>query len=189
MTDTDVTLLLQQIETGDDDAKKRLFDKVYDELHEMAAGLMRRERQAHTLQATALVNEVAARLLDDDALGNFPNRAYFFGAAARAMRQILVGHARTRNAQKRGGEWGRVPLDEVLDHLENDRQLDILALDESLQKLAELSERPAEVVLLRFFGGLTMPEIAEQLEVSLSSVEKDYKFARAWLKKELGEKG
>ena len=151
----------------------------------MAAGLMRRERPDHTLQPTALVNEVFVRLLGRDALGGVPNRAYFFGAAAQAMRQVLVDHARQRQAAKRGGGRDRVPLDEVLDHFEQQQRLDVLALDEALADLARLNERHAQVVTLRFFGGLSVEETAEVLRVSPITVMREWKSAKAWLYREL----
>lgn len=161
------------------------FRDVYDELRRVASNRMRQERADHTLQPTALVNEVLVQLLDQDALGDMRNRKYFFAASVRAMRRILVDHARHRNATKRGGDIDRIPLDDVLDDL-SDQNLDMLDLDEALDELATRSERQAEIVMLRFFGGLTVPEIAKQVSVSVSTVESDFRIAKAWLRSRLG---
>lgn len=180
-----VTVLLGGIRDGKDGAGVQLIDLVYDELRRVASNRMRQERADHTLQPTALVNEVLVQLLDQDALGDMRNRKYFFAASVRAMRRILVDHARHRNATKRGGDIDRIPLDDVLDDL-SDQNLDMLDLDEALDELATRSERQAEIVMLRFFGGLTVPEIAKQVSVSVSTVESDFRIAKAWLRSRLG---
>lgn len=177
----EVTRLLRELETGGDAARERLFELAYEELRALAAGLMRSERPEHTLQPTALVHEAAARLLDAQALKSAPNRAYFFGAMARAMRRVLVDHARRRSAARRGGDSLRVPLDDTIEQLEATHAVDLVSLDEALETLGELHSRQAEVVMLRFFAGFTMSEIAQQLEVSVSTVEADWRLARAWL--------
>lgn len=176
-----ITLLLGRIQNGDDAARQEVFDLAYAELRGLAKGLMRKERPEHTLQPTALVNEAAARMLQGESLEDMKCREYFFGAMARAMRQVLVAHARTRNRLKRGGEYQRVPLDEAIDHVEQEHQFDLVALDDALNDLQKHSERHSEVVTLRFFGGLAIDEIAEQLNVSGSTVVRDLRFARAWL--------
>ena len=155
----------------------------------LAAGLMRRERPEHTLQPTALVNEAALRLLGEDALRNVRNRAYFFGMMGLAMRRVLVDHARSRGAQRRGGGQERVPLDMTVDFVEQAHQIDLLALDELLRELEALNKRQYDVVMLRFFGGFEVPEIAEHLGIGLSTAEKDWRLARAWLRQRMGEKG
>jgi RNA polymerase sigma factor (TIGR02999 family) len=180
----EVTTVLDRIRAGDSDARGRLAGLVYDELRTIAAGLMGRERHDHTLQPTALVNEAFVRLLEGDALKQAPNRAYFFAAAARSMRQVLVDHARQRKTQKRGGEFARVALDAVLEQFE-ENHLDVLALDEALKNLAQLNPRQGEVVTLRFFGGLTVAEVAEQLGVSVATVEGDFRKATAFLRGQL----
>jgi RNA polymerase sigma factor (TIGR02999 family) len=160
---------------------------VYAELHGLAQGLMAGERLGHTLQPTALVNEAMARLLGRSVLEHVPDRAYLFAAASQTMRQVLVDHARRRKATKRGGNQQRIPLDDVVEAYERER-LDLCAMDEALEVLATRSQRQSQVVVLRFFGGLTMPEIAENLGVSLGTVEKDWRVARAWLRGQLGGK-
>jgi RNA polymerase sigma factor (TIGR02999 family) len=184
----DVTRILSEIEAGDEAAQAKLFGLVYDELRGLAASLMRRERPEHTLQPTALVNEAALRLLGEDALRNVRNRAYFFGMMGLAMRRVLVDHARSRGAQRRGGGQERVGLDMAVDLVEQTHQVDLLALDELLKELEALNKRQYEVVMLRFFGGFEVPEIAEHLGIGLSTAEKDWRLARAWLRQRMGEK-
>jgi RNA polymerase sigma factor (TIGR02999 family) len=146
---------------------------------------MRHERRDHTLQASALVHEALLRLLDGDTLADIPNRRYLFAAAAQAMRQVLVEHARRRSARKREGARVRVPLDQVLAGFD-EQGLDVIALHEALERLARDHPRPAQVVDLRFFGGLSIPEVAETLAVSDTTIESDWRFARAWLRGQLG---
>jgi RNA polymerase sigma factor (TIGR02999 family) len=158
---------------------------VYDELRGLAAGILRQEGEPQqALQPTALVHEAYLRLDRDGCLGGAPNRSYFFGAAAHAMHEILVEHARRRRAEKRGGGRQRVPLDDVLDCFERDN-MDVVALHEALNELAGLNERQSQVVVLRFFGGYTVAEVAEQLGVSVSTVESDFRLARAWLHRQI----
>jgi RNA polymerase sigma factor (TIGR02999 family) len=181
----DLTALLGEVRAGDEDAKDRLVRAIYAELRRLAGGLMHHERPGHTLQPSALVHEALMRLLDGEALAEVPNRRYLFAAAAQAMRQVLVDHARRRRAAKREGGRARVPLDEALVALE-EQGLDVLVLHEALDRLAEAHPRQAQVVTLRFFGGLSVPEVAESLAVSATTVESDWRFARAWLKGQLG---
>jgi RNA polymerase sigma-70 factor, ECF subfamily len=182
----DLTALLVEVRAGRSDAQVRLVSAIYSELRRMAAGLMRRERPDHTLQASALVHEALLRLLSGHALLDAPDRRYLFAAAAQAMRQVLVDHARGRRASKRPGKRNRVPLDGTL-AVFDEQGLDVIALHEALQRLALGHPRPAQVVELRFFGGLTMPEVAETLDVSNTTAESDWRFARAWLRGQLGE--
>jgi RNA polymerase sigma factor (TIGR02999 family) len=161
---------------------------MYDELRRLASGLLRRERPGHTLQPTALVHEALLRLLTPQALGNTRDRAHFLAAAARAMRQILVDHARRRAADKRGGGQELLPLDEALDHLAR-QKLYVLAVHEALDHLAALHERQSQIVELRFFGGYTVAEIADMLEISVSTVESDFRKAAAFLRSQLVEEG
>ena len=179
-----VTQLLQRASAGDDQARAALFDVLYDELRRLAEAAMRRERPDHTLQPTALVHETYVRLADDS--GRFENRAHFFGVAASAMRRVLVDHARARGAQKRGG--GEAPLN--LDDLDNlpgvpAAGVDLVALDDALSRLAALDPRQAQVVELRFFGGLSVEETAALLALSPRTVKREWQLARAWLKRAL----
>jgi RNA polymerase sigma-70 factor (ECF subfamily) len=176
--DGDITLLLAEIAAGNEAAKARLVDLVYRQLHKMARGLMRRERGHHSLQPTGLVHEAYIKLFVGKPLPAL-NRAYFFGAAANAMRQVLVDYARRMAARPEGA---REPLlDDVLDTIRSACHIEILDLDRALEALRRLHERQWEVVTLRFFGGLQWDEIATCLAVSTSTVEKDWQAARAWL--------
>ncbi len=181
----DLTAILNEVRAGVPDARERLVRAIYAELRRTAGGLMRRERPGHTLQPSALVHEALLRLLDGDTLADVPNRRYLFAAAAQAMRQVLVDHARRRRARKRDGNRVRVPLDQVLAGFD-ERGLDVIALHEALERLAQDHPRPAQDVDLRFFSGLSIPEVAEALAVSDTTIESDWRFARAWLKGKLG---
>jgi len=177
---TAATVLLRRLGAGDGEAANALLELVYTELRGMARHALRGERADHTLQATALVHEAWLRLVDP-ATVDWSGRAHFFGAAARSMRQILVDHARARGAAKRGGRFARQPLDDSLAAYE-DRALDLLALDEALAKLAVHDARLAQIVELRFFAGCELAEIARLLEVSVPTVERGWRQARAWLR-------
>lgn len=179
--ETEVSMLLQQVKQGDDNARERLFATLQDELRDMAGALMRRERPDHTLQATALVNEACIKLMDSDAFSNVSNRRYMFGMANRAMRQILVDHARKRKTDKRGGDYQRASLDIVLDNFETNNHCRFEDLESALESLEESSPRQREVVELRFFSGLSIEGVAEILEVSAGTVERDWRLARAKL--------
>ncbi|WP_436714543.1 sigma-70 family RNA polymerase sigma factor [Roseiconus lacunae] len=177
----DVSMLLRELGSGNESVREQLFEQLQSELRQMASALMRRERADHTLQATALVNEACVRLLDSDAIGNATDRRYFFAAANRAMRQILIDHARKRNAAKRGGDYERGSLDVVLDNFETSNGCNFEDLNASLDVLEKESPRQREVVELRFFSGLSIPETAEVLGVSEGTVERDWRLARAKL--------
>jgi RNA polymerase sigma factor (TIGR02999 family) len=171
--------LLAAVQAGDAGAKDRLFRLVYDDLRRISGRLMRHERPDHTLQPTAVVHEAFLKLFQ----GNMPgvaDRRFFFGAATRAMRQVLIDHAAARDAAKRGGGFDRVPLDDVLDSLEA-RRIDLLDLRDALDELEALDDRQAQVVTLRFLYRCTTPEVARQLDVSESTVENDWRLARSWL--------
>jgi len=176
----DLTLILGRARAGDQRARDELIPLVYAQLRQIAAGLMHRERAGHTLSPTAVVHEAVIRLLGDAVFDRSPDRAYLFASAARAMREVLIDHARRRAADRRGGKWRRVPLDHVVDYFE-DQGLDLVAIHESLDRLAELNERQAQVMTLRYFGGLTVLEVAAALDVSVVTVERDWRLARAWL--------
>jgi RNA polymerase sigma factor (TIGR02999 family) len=182
----DVTALIDEARAGCKDAKNRLLQAVYGEFHRIAEAFMRCERPGHTLQPSALVNEAVVRLLDGQAFEKAPNRRYLLGAAGQAMRRILVDHARKRKA--RHGRLQRVPLDDVLVYFE-DKQLDVVALDEAIERLSVLHERQGLVVVLRFLAGLPAAEVADVLGVSVGTVEGDWRFARAWLRAQLGGLG
>ena len=177
-----VTQLLMDWGKGDQAALERLLPLVQQELHRLASHYMRRERPGHTLQPTALINEAYLRLAGQQI--SWEGRAQFFGIAARLMRQILVDHARARRNAKRGGDLRQVSL-AVAEGLPG-RSGDLLALDDALKSLAEAGPQQARVVELRYFGGLTVEETAELLGVSPSTVEREWRAARAWLRKEMG---
>jgi RNA polymerase sigma-70 factor, ECF subfamily len=181
----DPTKLLSRASAGDSKAVSQLMPLVYDELRRLAASYIRRERPGQTLQATALVNEAYIRLIGEKA-HNWQNRTHFLAIAALSMRQILVQRARTRKAAKRGGDPQRITLDEQLLPAAPDKsEVDMLALDTALEKLAALNERQAKIVELRYFGGLSVEEAAEALGISPATVKRDWTLARAWLKREL----
>ena len=186
-SDQGITQLLRAWGNGDRQALERLTPLVYEELHRAAHRYMADERAGHTLQTTALVNEVYLRLVDVRGV-NWQNRAHFFAICARTMRRILIDFARSRQYQKRGGEAVSVALDDALG-VSAQPAVDLVALDDALKGLAKLDLRKIEVVELRFFGGLSVEETAEVLKISPDTVMRDWKFARAWLARELsGEK-
>jgi RNA polymerase sigma-70 factor, ECF subfamily len=174
-----VTRLLIDWGQGDPAAHERLLPLVYDELRRLAGAYMRRERRDHTLQPTALVHEAYLRLVDQERV-DWRNRAQFVGMAAMMMRRVLANHARDRAAAKRGGDAERVPLT-FAGEVFRRPEVDALALHEALDRLAALDARKVRVVELKFFGGLTTEEIAEALEVSAATVEREWSFSRAWL--------
>jgi RNA polymerase sigma factor (TIGR02999 family) len=183
----DVTALLIQWRGGNASAIERLLPLVYGELRRLAERHMARETPDHVLQATALVNEVYLRLIDIRRV-QWQDRAHFFAMAARLMRRVLVDFARARKNQKRGGAVHRVTLDRNLP-VTTDTPEDVIAIDEALQSLAAQHDRKAQVVELRFFGGLSVEETAEILKVSPETVIRDWKFAKNWLLRELSRRG
>jgi RNA polymerase sigma factor (TIGR02999 family) len=178
-----VTRLLANVGGGNQAAFDELFPLVYGELRRIAAREMRHEKPGRTLQTTALVHEAYLRLLKDASL-SFENRAHFLAIAARAMREILIERARARSARKRGGGAVRLTLDDIVASLPS-TPIDVLALDEALQRLARLDERHARVVELRYFGGLSVEETAVALGLSPATVKRAWTLARAWLFREL----
>lgn len=179
----DVTLMLNRLKQGDPSAGPQLFDMVYLELREIAAAKMFREGAGHTLQPTALVHEAWLRL-GGEAQPSWQNRAHFFGAAAEAMRRILIGSARRRHAVRHGGGMERISA-EVLEQLsaaEPDEQ--ILAIDEALEKLAKVDPTKAELVKLRYFTGMTIEETAQLMGISAPTAKRWWAYARAWLHRE-----
>jgi RNA polymerase sigma factor (TIGR02999 family) len=179
----EVTELLRAWGNGDEMALERLTPLVYHELRRIARRYMARERQGHTLQATALVNEAYLRLVDAKVV-DWRDRAHFFAISARTMRRILVDSARARRYQKRGGAQEPISLDESL-IIQGRPGADLVAVDDALNALAAMDPRRSRVVELRFFGGLTVEETAEVLEVSPETVMRDWKLAKAWLLREL----
>jgi RNA polymerase sigma-70 factor (ECF subfamily) len=180
-----VTQLLKAWGNGEQQALEQLIPLVYTELHRLAHRYMDRERKTHTLQPTALVHEAYERLIDLKHV-SWQNRAHFFGVSAQLMRRILVDYARSRRYSKRGGEWRQVPLNEAV-ALFRDRQTDIVALDDVLRTLADIDARKSRVVEMRFFGGLSIKEVAEVLNVSQETVLRDWRLAKVWLLRELNQ--
>jgi len=179
----DVTGLLQAWSAGDEEALERLTPLVYRELHRAARRYMAGERGSHTLQATALINEVYLRLIDARRMA-WQNRAHFFGVCAQLMRRILTDFARSRRYQKRGGGAAHMPFDEAL-VVGSKADSELVELDEALKKLALIDERKSRVVELRFFGGLDVRETAAVLNVSVETVMRDWKLAKVWPVREL----
>jgi RNA polymerase sigma-70 factor (ECF subfamily) len=180
-----LTMILGRARAGDERARGELIALSYDELRRVASRLMRRERPDHTLPPTAVVHEAVIRLLGEGVFDRAADRSFLFAAAARAMREVLIDHARRRAAARHGGGRRRVPLDVVVDYLEG-QGLDVVAVHEALDRLAELDGRQAQVMTLRYFGGMTVAEVAEALGVSVATVEHDWRLARAWLAGQLG---
>ncbi len=183
VTRQQVTRMLVDWSAGNREAAVQLMPLVYDELRNIARGYLRRERPDHTLQATGLVHEAYLRLIDQD-VATWENRAHFFGVAASVMRRILVDHARRAGAGKRGGGWDKLELNEAL-LASPERSVDLIALDDALQSLAEIDSRKSHLVELRFFGGLTVEEAGEVLEVSPSTVKREWRIAKAWLRRDM----
>ena len=182
----DVTQILGQIEQGDPHAAEKLLPLLYDELRKLAAQKLVHEKPGQTLQATALVHEAYVRLVNVDASQHWNSRGHFFGAAAEAMRRILVENARRRARGKHGGDRNREEL--ALSHIvAPEVSEDLLALDEALERLAEHDSQSAELVKLRYFAGLTIPQAAEVLGVSPRKADFIWSFARAWLRREIEE--
>lgn len=207
ITDTQpVTQLLVQWHQGDSQALARLTTLLYDDLRRLAQGYLRRERADHTIQKTALVHEAFARLVDQQAV-DWRDRSHFFALASRLMRGILVDHARARLADKRGGGARAVSLDQLasvagsvaddclrsdhatptaLQHLDGHTQEDVSAIDEALQRLEAIDSRQAQIVEMRYFGGLTIEQTADAMGISDATVKREWMHARAWLRCELG---
>jgi len=175
----EVTRLLIRLTDGNDGVLGELLPLVYAELRRVAAGYLRRERPGHTLQPTALVHEAYLRLVDQSQV-RWQNRAHFLGVAAQMMRRILVDYARGQRAEKRGGDFQKLSLDENID-VSGERAADLVRLDEALERLAELDPQKSRVVELRFFGGLSVEETAEVLGVSAPTVKRQWRMAKAWL--------
>ena len=183
---SDVTRIIEQIELGDASGTDRLLQEVYRELRRLAEDFLARERSGQTLQATALVHEAYLRLVGSESSPQWNGRGHFFGAAAEAMRRILLENARRKQRLKHGGAQQRVDLDSQC-VVGGEPSVDLLALDAALDKLAASDPAKAQVVQLRFFAGLTMPEVAAALGISLATAERHWTFARSWLYAELAD--
>ena len=181
----DITLLLHQYRNGNETALNALFPLVYDELRRLAANRLGGERAEHTFQPTALVHEAYLRLVKQHSV-DWQNRAHFFGLAAEMMRRILVNHAVERKSLKRGGGETRLALDEAVTFAE-EREIDLIELDEALNELAKFAGRQAKIIELKFFGGLTNEEAAEALGVSPETVKRDWRVAKSWLRNRLAK--
>jgi RNA polymerase sigma factor (TIGR02999 family) len=183
----EVSVLLTAWAKGSEAARDELIPLIYDELRRLAGRHMAQERTDHTLQATALVNEVYVRLTDQRHL-HWQNRAHFFALASRLMRRILVDHARAHQSVKRGGDARHVLLEEAM-VVSEETAADLVALDDALSRLSAIDSRKCEVVELRYFGGLTLEEVAEVLKISPITVRRDWSTAKAWLYREIGAAG
>ena len=182
-SDGQVTLLLKAMNRGDKSAADQLLPLVYTELHRLAKGYMSRERRDHTLQPTALINQAYLRIAQQENV-EWQNHSHFIGFAANVMRRVLVDHARERNAAMRGGKQVRVDLDEGI-AVSKERSAEILLLEDALTRLEQLNPRQAKVVEMRYFGGLSVEEVASVLGIAPRSVKRDWALARMWLFEEI----
>jgi RNA polymerase sigma factor (TIGR02999 family) len=183
-SDGAITVLLQRLSAGDRAAADELLRAIYQELRKVAAIRLGDERSGHTYQPSDLVHEAYCRLVGADGLPRWNSRRHFFSAAAEAMRRILIDHAREKLSQKRGGDWQRVDLPDGL--IADDGKAEgLLALEEALTRLEAEAPDKAQVVKLRFFGGLTIEEVASALEISTTTADRHWAYARAWLKNEM----
>ena len=181
----DVTLLLSRASEGDNSAPGKLLELVYDDLRHLAGAYMKDERGDHTLQATALVHEAYLRLVDWENV-TWENRAQFFAVAAQVMRRVLVDHARGKNAAKREGSQQKLALDEAVSFA-SEKEFDVMALEDALQSLEQLDPRQAKIVEMRFFGGLSIGEVAHVLKTSSTTVKREWTIAKAWFQRELSQ--
>ena len=176
----DVTQMLIELTDGKKDVVGEILPLIYGELRKLASSYLRKERGNHTLQPTALVHEAYMKLIDQTQV-KWQNRAHFFGIAAQVMRRILLDYARKHKAEKRGGAGENVALDENLIIIQSEKSAELIALDEALDNLAKIDEMKAKIVELRYFGGLSVEETAEVLDVSVITVKRHWKMAKAWL--------
>lgn len=184
----DITQLLREWSDGNQEALEHILPLVYDELHRQAARYLRRERQDHTLQTTALINEAYLKLIDQRDV-QWQNRTHFFAIASQAMRRILVNYAKARHRDKRGGDYIKLPLEEAALAAVDENNVDeLIALDDALTRLAAFDEQQARVVELRYFSGLSLEETAEALHISRATAARDWSMAKAWLYHELTKK-
>ncbi len=183
-SDRPITTLLHEWQEGNSQAFDQVIEFVYQDLHRRAAAYLRSERPEHSLQTTGLVHEAFIKLVDKKEI-DWQDRNHFFAIAAQAMRRILVDYARGRKREKRGGKYEDLPLEEVTYRYATESSVDLVALDEALQRLAEFDERQAQIVELKYFGGMTLDETADILGVSRVTVKRDWQIARAWLRQQL----
>jgi RNA polymerase sigma factor (TIGR02999 family) len=181
-----ITQMLKKWSEGNQEVLDKLMPLVYDELRRQAARYLRRERANHTLQTTALIHEAYLKLIDQNQV-EWQNRTHFYAIAAQAMRRILVDYARERNREKRGGAAENLPLEEAAFVVSEGKNVDLVALDEALTRLAEFDERQARVVELRYFSGLSIDETADILGVSNVTVRRDWNMAKAWLHQQISK--
>lgn len=181
MSSIDISILLRQAQDGSEDARASLFTRLHKQLRQHAQFLMKGERPDHTLQASALVNEACLKLIKEGTVESAANRRQLFHSAIRAMREVLIDHARARQTKKRGGDLQKQAIDLVLDQFESKHELSFLDLEDALVRLQSEAPRAYEAINLRFFGGLTVAEAADLLGCSRQTVEADWRFARAKL--------
>jgi RNA polymerase sigma factor (TIGR02999 family) len=182
----DITLMLIELTDGNQDVVDQILPHIYGELRRLAGSYLRRERSDHTLQPTALVHEAYMKLVDQRQV-KWQNRAHFFGIAAQVMRRILMDHARKHKAEKRGGEADKLPLEDEILVVSTNRSDQLLALDEALETLAKLDPQKAKIVELRYFGGLSIEETAEVIGVSVPTINRQWRTAKAWLYGQLSD--
>ena len=181
----EISQLLRSWSDGNTQAFEELLPLVYDELHRQAHRYLRREREGHTLQTTALIHEAYLNLIKQNRV-NFQNREHFFAISANLMRRILVNYANTRHRQKRGGREENLELNDSILIATKSKDLDLLALDEALKRLAKMDEQQARIVELRYFGGLTIEETSEVMGIAPATIKRDWNLTKAWLYRELG---
>jgi RNA polymerase sigma factor (TIGR02999 family) len=174
------SVVLARLRAGDHGARGDVISRIYQELRLVAARMMQRERATHTLSPTAVVHETVLRLLGEAVFDRAPDRNFLLLAAARAMREVLVDHARHRAAARRGSKWKRVPLDSVVDYFET-QDIDVAEVHEAVARLTALDARQGQAITLRYFGGLTVREVAVALGASVATIERECRLARAWL--------
>lgn len=177
---SEITQMLIELTDGNQEVVNRILPHIYDELRRLAGSYLRRERSDHTLQPTALVHEAYMKLIDQRQV-KWQNRAHFFGIAAQVMRRILMDHARKHIAEKRGGDAEKLPLEEEILIVSHERSAELVALDDALHGLAEMDEQKARIVELRYFGGLSIEETAEVMGVSVPTINRQWRTAKAWL--------
>lgn len=177
---SEITQMLIELTDGNQEVVNQILPHIYDELRRLAGSYLRRERSNHTLQPTALVHEAYMKLIDQKRV-KWQNRAHFFGIAAQVMRRILLDHARKHQADKRGGEAEKLPIEEEILIVSHDKSSELIALDDALQSLASMDEQKARIVELRYFGGLSIEETAEVMGVSVPTINRQWRMAKAWL--------